>query len=132
MTDDARQRALANIANKETEETKLTQDQAAAEAKIFDPTNRIFSALLIRIAVVAVSIYLVIILNRAYKQNTAMSALYRSRLVALLRDDSDLEAFAKYAVLVSAETVEYKTDIDTPVEQLVNAVKKVTEAFRKG
>ncbi|WFU28707.1 hypothetical protein QA649_21550 [Bradyrhizobium sp. CB1717] len=130
MTDSDKKDALDQIGRLGQRQDELVGKQSEAEQRVLDPTNRIMTALLVRIAVVAVSIYLVIILNRAYKQHTAMSALYRSRLVALLRGDDDLETFAKYAVLVSADMVEYKTDIDSPIDQIAGALEKLAKAFR--
>lgn len=123
-----KQAQLLRVSNNYSESLKKQVD---AEASINEPYYRVVSGLMIRISAVAVAIYLVIILNKSYKYNNNVAAIYRARFIALMRGDEDFEHFAKYALLLSAETVDYNTDIEHPAERMLSIFDKIKETFKK-
>ncbi len=108
-----------------TDLANALRKQLDAEVDFFSPTYRMFSSIVIRISVVAVAIYLVVILNKAYKMNIKLSSYYRSRFLSMIRGDSNLKEFSAYTKLTNP-SVDFDDDIRHPIEHIVESIKEMS------
>ena len=105
--------------------------QIEAEAAISSPLYRMASSFLLRISVVGVGIYLVVILNRAYKYNNSMSTSYRVRYISMLKGDESIDEFVKYNLALSVLDIDYSADIEHPTERISMIFEKILAIFKK-
>jgi hypothetical protein len=60
-----------------------------------------------------------------------ISSSYRARFISALRGDEDIENFAKYAAVISAETIEYSAEIEHPSDRLITIFEKLSNMFAR-
>jgi hypothetical protein len=126
---DAQATALASYNDARAKEFAALDKQNDAAASMFHPSYRIASAIIIRMSMIGVAIYLVILLNRAYKFNSAMASFYTARLMATLNDKDDGDSFTKRAQAFSPDLVSYDADIEHPLDKIKDMFEKVLESF---
>lgn len=110
---------------------KALDKQTSSEEAMFGTAYRIAASLLLRISILGVGIYLVIIVNRSFKFNSALSSFYKARYLAALRGTDDLEQSIKYVTFMSAEPIEYSVDLEHPTDRLMKVFDKISDFFAR-
>jgi hypothetical protein len=93
-------------------------------------TNRAVSLLLFRISVLAVTIFTVILLVKAYRANTTMGNVFRGRMIALLVSDHDFESFSLRVATLSAEHVDFGREPKHPIDYMLSTIRELGKVLR--
>jgi hypothetical protein len=101
-----------------------------ADSQRVDNTNRAVSLLLFRISVLAVSIFTVVLLIRAYRANTITANVFRGRMIALLAYDQDVEGLSLRAAALSAEHVDFGKEPKHPIDYMLSSVRELGKLLR--
>jgi len=101
-----------------------------ADSQRVSSTNRAVGLLLFRISVLAVAIFTVILLVRAYRTNIMMGNIFRGRMMALLAYDRDVESLSLRAAAFSAEHVDFGREPKHPIDYMLRATKEFGKLFQ--